>query len=226
MTAGRIGWVVLGLLTLASAIAVSFRFGVGTIVAALIFFVVPWMPWKPLRSAWFPLSGLVVLTVWPVWPPLFGAGLGWLTGIAAVRVLRGPDELRDGPAGPGRLGFRVLGLDLAPDRSLLGFRGKPGPQAGRASIPRPEPVNSEPEPRSSPSSSPSEEEPPSGEPGPANGPAPSQRAAEQGERRPHLRPPANRQPRAASKPEPRQVPKPGSGRHARPDSGPESGTGR
>lgn len=220
MTAGRVGWAVLGVLLMALAVTTGVRNGVAAMTVTVVFTFLPLVRWWPLRTAWIPLAALVAFTVWPLWPPLFGAGLGWLIGIAGVRVFSRVDE-RAATAEPGRLGMRVLDLDHTPghvaQRDPAADRiaepapappktpHAPGPRAGRASIPKPAP-----------------REPGTDAPRgtPAEGPdASSQRAAGTPGAKPESRFPANRTPRAAASPEPKNAAKP------RPPARPEPGTG-
>ncbi|RAK28047.1 hypothetical protein B0I29_121143 [Actinoplanes lutulentus] len=65
------------------------KHGIPAATAAVLFLLIPWLPWWPVRLAWIPLA-MVVFYVFGTffWPPFFAAGLGWLTGIAAYRVVR------------------------------------------------------------------------------------------------------------------------------------------
>jgi hypothetical protein len=99
----RIAWGTLTLFLAAFAVFESQKYGLPTTAAALVFFVLPdltrlaglrppGMPYQVVNRVWFPLVVLVGYTVGPiVWPPLFTAGLGWLTRIAFDRTRgRGP----------------------------------------------------------------------------------------------------------------------------------------
>ncbi|SEG88652.1 hypothetical protein SAMN05444920_106282 [Nonomuraea solani] len=102
VTAGRprrIAWGACALFLAAFAIFESLKYGLPTTAAAVAFFVLPDLarlagvrPPGPLHQAvhrvWIPLAVLVGYTFGPiVWPPLFTAGLGWLTRIALERTL-------------------------------------------------------------------------------------------------------------------------------------------
>ncbi|MGI5291919.1 hypothetical protein ACQEVF_52605 [Nonomuraea polychroma] len=96
----RIVWGALALFLAAFAVFESQKYGLPTTAAALVFFVLPDLtrlagvrPPSALHQAvnrvWIPLVVLVGYTFGPiVWPPLFTAGLGWLTRIALDRMLR------------------------------------------------------------------------------------------------------------------------------------------
>jgi hypothetical protein len=94
---------VFALFLAAFAVFESQKYGLPTTAAALMFFVLPDLtrlagvrPPGALHEAvnrvWIPLVVLVGYTFGPiVWPPLFTAGLGWLTRIALDRTFgRGP----------------------------------------------------------------------------------------------------------------------------------------
>ncbi|MGP3937237.1 hypothetical protein [Nonomuraea sp. KM88] len=95
----RVAWGALALFLAAFAVFESQKYGVPTTAAALVFFVFPDVtrfagvrPPGALHQAvhrvWIPLAVLVGYTFGPVvWPPLFTAGLGWLTRIALDRTL-------------------------------------------------------------------------------------------------------------------------------------------
>ncbi|WP_433440583.1 hypothetical protein [Nonomuraea sp. CA-141351] len=92
-------WAALALLLAAFAVFESVKYGLPTSVAALMFFALPNLarlaripPSGVLHQAvhrvWIPLAVLIGYTFGPiVWPPLFTAGLGWLTRIAFDRAL-------------------------------------------------------------------------------------------------------------------------------------------
>ncbi|MFF5209639.1 hypothetical protein [Streptosporangium sp. NPDC000396] len=96
----KIGWGALALFLASFAIFESVKYGLPTTAAMLVFFALPDLtrlagvrPPGPLYQAvhrvWIPLVVLVGYTVGPiVWPPLFTAGLGWLTRIALERTFR------------------------------------------------------------------------------------------------------------------------------------------
>ncbi|MYS81324.1 DUF4260 family protein [Streptomyces sp. SID5474] len=121
----RGAWIVLTLFLAAFAVFESVKYGFATSAAALLFFVLPDLTmfigakdalrdgahepgrlqpravpfYNALHRAWVPLIVLVGYTVSPVvWPPLFTAGLGWLTHIAMDRAagygLRTPEGFR------------------------------------------------------------------------------------------------------------------------------------
>ncbi len=95
----RIAWGAFALFLAAFAVFESQKYGLPTTVAALVFFVLPDLtrlagvrPPGTLHQAvnrvWIPLAVLVGYTFGPiVWPPLFTAGLAWLTRIALDRTL-------------------------------------------------------------------------------------------------------------------------------------------
>ncbi|WP_229069946.1 hypothetical protein [Actinoplanes sp. DH11] len=90
--AARIGWAVAGLFLVAFTVSECAKHEAPATAAAVIFLGLPWLPWRPLRIAWVPLCLLVLYTFGTfVFPPFFTAGLGWLTGIATYRVVRGPE---------------------------------------------------------------------------------------------------------------------------------------
>ncbi|WP_413754346.1 DUF4260 domain-containing protein [Streptomyces sp. R-74717] len=95
----RTAWGTLTLLLSAFAVFESQKYGLPTTAAALVSFVMPdlarlvgirppGMLYQTVNRGWIPLVVLVGYTVGPiVWPPLFTAGLGWLTRIAFDRTL-------------------------------------------------------------------------------------------------------------------------------------------
>ncbi|BBH69006.1 hypothetical protein ACTI_56910 [Actinoplanes sp. OR16] len=95
MDAPRVGWAVAGLFVAAILVYECIKHGIPAVIAAVIFLAVPWVPWWPLRLPWVPLAAVVVYTFEPFhWPPFYTAGLAWLTGIAAVRVVHGARVMR------------------------------------------------------------------------------------------------------------------------------------
>ncbi|MEV7526483.1 DUF4260 domain-containing protein [Streptomyces sp. NPDC091371] len=94
----RTAWGALALLLAAFAGFESQKYGTLTTAAALASFVLPdlarlagirgpGMLYQAVNRGWTPLVVLVGYTVGPiVWPPLFTAGLGWLTRIAFDRT--------------------------------------------------------------------------------------------------------------------------------------------
>ncbi|MGW1989833.1 DUF4260 family protein [Embleya sp. NPDC001921] len=121
----RGAWIALTLFLAAFAVFESVKYGFATSAAALLFFVLPDLTmfigikdaardgthqpgrlqpravpfYNALHRAWVPLIVLVAYAVGPVvWPPLFTAGLGWLTHIAMDRAagygLRTPEGFR------------------------------------------------------------------------------------------------------------------------------------
>lgn len=89
--ARRFGWGVLAASLAAFAVFESVKYGVPTTAAAIAFFLVPDL-FRRFRAAhywWLPLAVLVTYSVTPiVWPPMFTAGLGWLTRIVIDRAVR------------------------------------------------------------------------------------------------------------------------------------------
>ncbi|MFC4005843.1 hypothetical protein ACFOY2_01320 [Nonomuraea purpurea] len=95
----RVGWGALTLFLAAFAVFESVKYGLPTTAAALVFFALPdaarlagvrppgWLH-QAVHRVWIPLAVLVVYSfgVYP-WPPLFTAGLGWLTRIGVERTL-------------------------------------------------------------------------------------------------------------------------------------------
>jgi hypothetical protein len=103
----RVAWGALALFLAAFAVFESQKYGLPTTAAALVFFVLPDLTrlagirppgalYQAANRVWIPLLVLVGYTFGPiVWPPLFTAGLGWLTRIALDRTLgRGPASTR------------------------------------------------------------------------------------------------------------------------------------
>jgi hypothetical protein len=101
-------WTVLALFLAAFAVFESVKYGLPTSVAALAFFAlpaltrvvrVPGVLHQAVNRVWIPLAVLIGYSIGPVvWPPLFTAGLGWLTGIAVDRALgRSPVPVRGEP---------------------------------------------------------------------------------------------------------------------------------
>ncbi len=101
----RICWGALALFLAAFAVFESVKYGLPTTAAMLLFVALPDLarlggvrPPGPahqvVHRVWIPLGVLVGYTFGPiVWPPLFTAGLGWLTRIAVERALgRGPSS--------------------------------------------------------------------------------------------------------------------------------------
>ncbi|TMR99945.1 DUF4260 domain-containing protein [Nonomuraea basaltis] len=94
----RIGWGVLALFLAAFAVFESVKYGLPTTAAMLLFFALPdlvrlagvrppGLLFQAVHRVWIPLAVLAGYTFGPiVWPPLFTAGLGWLTRIAVERV--------------------------------------------------------------------------------------------------------------------------------------------
>ncbi|MEV0199767.1 hypothetical protein [Nonomuraea sp. NPDC050691] len=97
--ARRAAWGALALFLAAFAIFESQKYGLPTTLAMLVFLALPdlarlagvrppGLMYGAVHRVWIPLAILVGYTVGPlVWPPLFTAGLGWLTRIAAERAL-------------------------------------------------------------------------------------------------------------------------------------------
>ncbi|MBT2233054.1 DUF4260 family protein [Nonomuraea sp. NEAU-A123] len=94
----QIGWGALALFLAAFAVFESVKYGLPTTAAMLGFFALPDLarlagvrPPGPLyqvvHRVWVPLAIVVGYSLGPVaWPPLFTAGLGWLTRIAVERA--------------------------------------------------------------------------------------------------------------------------------------------
>jgi hypothetical protein len=94
----KICWGALALFLAAFAIFESLKYGLPTTAAALVFFALPDLArlarvrppgpvYQAVHRVWIPLAVLVGYTFGPiVWPPLFTAGLGWLTRIAVERT--------------------------------------------------------------------------------------------------------------------------------------------
>lgn len=92
-------WGALALFLAAFAVFEAQKYGVPTTAAAVLFFVLPDAAARfaaghrrvlaLAHNAWLPTAVLVGYTVTPVvWPPLFTAGLGWLTRLAIARTVR------------------------------------------------------------------------------------------------------------------------------------------
>ncbi|MER5625724.1 hypothetical protein ABT061_32265 [Streptosporangium sp. NPDC002544] len=109
--ARKAAWWAFALFLAAFAIFESVKYGVPTTGAMLLFFVLPDLArlagvgppgvlYHAVHRVWIPLAVLVGYTFGPiVWPPLFTAGLGWLTRIAVERATgRGPSRAGDRPA--------------------------------------------------------------------------------------------------------------------------------
>lgn len=106
----RIGWGAFALFLAAFAVFESVKYGLPTTLAALAFFALidiarlagvrpPGVLYQAVHRVWIPLVVLVVYSFGPiVWPPLFTAGLGWLTRIALERTLGRRVASRDVPA--------------------------------------------------------------------------------------------------------------------------------
>ncbi|MEU7857970.1 hypothetical protein [Nonomuraea sp. NPDC049141] len=94
----KIAWGALALFLAAFAVFENAKYGLPTTAATLAFFALPDLarlagvrPPGPLHQVvhrvWIPLVLLVGYSLGPiVWPPLFTAGLGWLTRIAVDRA--------------------------------------------------------------------------------------------------------------------------------------------
>ncbi|MGW6457308.1 hypothetical protein ACWF94_15545 [Streptomyces sp. NPDC055078] len=93
------GWGVLALALGAFAVFESWKYGLPTTAAALLFLVAPDLVARAARgrgkaaayafNGWLPLAVLVFYTFGPVvWPPLFTAALAWLLRIVAGRMTR------------------------------------------------------------------------------------------------------------------------------------------
>ncbi|MFF4622065.1 hypothetical protein [Nonomuraea jabiensis] len=92
-------WAALALFLAAFAVFESVKYGLPTSVAALIFVALPdlarlarvppsGVPHQAVHRVWIPLAVVIGYSFGPiVWPPLFTAGLGWLTRIAVDRAL-------------------------------------------------------------------------------------------------------------------------------------------
>ncbi|GIG70751.1 hypothetical protein [Phytomonospora endophytica] len=87
----RVGWAVLGLLLAAFAVFEAQKYGVPTTAAAVASFAVPALFRRHAlaRAWWIPLTVLVGYSLGSLeFPPLFTAGLGWMTLIVALKVFR------------------------------------------------------------------------------------------------------------------------------------------
>ncbi|MET8003527.1 hypothetical protein [Nonomuraea glycinis] len=94
----RVCWGASALFLAAFAVFESAKYGLPTTAAALAFFALPDLarlagirppgaPYQAVHRVWIPLAVLVGYSFGPiVWPPLFTAGLGWLTRIAVERT--------------------------------------------------------------------------------------------------------------------------------------------
>ncbi|MGN9786052.1 hypothetical protein ACTMTF_31810 [Nonomuraea sp. ZG12] len=94
----RICWGAFALFLAAFAVFESAKYGLPTTAAALAFFALPdlarlagvrppGVPYQAVHRVWIPLAILVGYSFGPIiWPPLFTAGLGWLTRIAVEQT--------------------------------------------------------------------------------------------------------------------------------------------
>ncbi|MEV0150752.1 MULTISPECIES: hypothetical protein [unclassified Nonomuraea] len=94
-----IAWGALALFLAAFAIFESQKYGLPTTLAMLVFLALPDLArlvgvrppgllYGAVHRVWIPLAIVVGYSVGPlVWPPLFTAGLGWLTRLAVERAL-------------------------------------------------------------------------------------------------------------------------------------------
>lgn len=94
----RVCWGASALFLAAFAVFESAKYGLPTTAAALAFFALPdlarlagirppGVPYQAVHRVWIPLAVLVGYSFGPIiWPPLFTAGLGWLTRIAVERT--------------------------------------------------------------------------------------------------------------------------------------------
>ncbi|WP_433519184.1 hypothetical protein ACQP2T_28875 [Nonomuraea sp. CA-143628] len=95
----KIGWGIFALFLAAFAVFESVKYGLPTTAAMLMFLALPDLArlarvsppgllYQAVHRVWIPLAVLVGYSFGPiVWPPLFTAGLGWLTRIAVERAL-------------------------------------------------------------------------------------------------------------------------------------------
>jgi len=95
----KASWGALALFLIAFAGFESVKYGLPTTAAALVFFALPDLArlagarppgllYQSVHRVWIPLAVVVGYSLGPVvWPPLFTAGLGWLTRIAIDRTL-------------------------------------------------------------------------------------------------------------------------------------------
>ena len=95
----KAGWGALALFLIAFAGFESVKYGLPTTGAALVFFALPDLArlagvrppgllYQSVHRVWIPLVVVVGYSLGPVvWPPLFTAGLGWLTRVAIDRTL-------------------------------------------------------------------------------------------------------------------------------------------
>ncbi|WP_283134570.1 hypothetical protein [Rhizohabitans arisaemae] len=89
--ARRIAWGVFAVFLAAFAVFEAVKYGLPTTAAALVSLAVPFTfrTSRIAQSALLPLAVLLFYTFGPiVFPPLFTAGLGWLTGVAILRAVR------------------------------------------------------------------------------------------------------------------------------------------
>jgi hypothetical protein len=92
-------WAACALFLAGFAVFESAKYGLPTTVAALIVFALPdlarfagvrppGMFYQAVHRVWIPLVMVIGYSLGPVvWPPLFTAGLGWLTRIAVERAI-------------------------------------------------------------------------------------------------------------------------------------------
>lgn len=94
----RAGWGAFALFLLAFAVFESVKYGLPTTAAAMLFFALPDLArlagvrppgvlHQAVHRVWIPWAILIGYSFGPIfWPPLFTAGLGWLTRIAVDRT--------------------------------------------------------------------------------------------------------------------------------------------
>ncbi|HEY1178084.1 MAG TPA: hypothetical protein VGF17_18160 [Phytomonospora sp.] len=87
----RVAWGALALFLAAFAVFEAQKYGLPTTAAAVASFLVPALFRRHAlaRAWWIPLTVLVGYSFGPVeFPPLFTAGLGWMTLIVALKAVR------------------------------------------------------------------------------------------------------------------------------------------
>jgi hypothetical protein len=89
--AATTGWAALALFLAVFAVFEAVKYGIPTTAAAVAFAALPLLAPRVrlVQSPWIPLVVLVGYSVPPLeWPPLFTAGLGWMTVLVIRKAVR------------------------------------------------------------------------------------------------------------------------------------------